>query len=85
MSGETLTLLTIAAEPNPMRAAHGNGPPGARCKTCVYLTVHGHSRNYYKCGLRGITSGSATDHRINWSACSLYEHARAESRGAKEE
>ena len=79
MSGETLTLLALDREPNPMRATHGPGPDGVRCKTCAYLSVHGRSRNYYKCELRGVTSGSATDHRINWAACSLYDAARGEA------
>jgi len=31
-----------------------------------------HTRTYYKCLLRGVSSGAATDHRKRWLACAAY-------------
>ena len=62
---------------NPLAQKHGAGPEGTKCKTCKHLTYnHGAHKKYYKCRCRGITCGPATDHRVNWPACKLYEEAQ---------
>ncbi len=59
---------------NPMLVAYGPGPEGARCGTCVQFDVQGGvAGRYFKCRLRGITSGPGTDHRVRWPACGRYE------------
>lgn len=59
---------------NPMPARHGPGPEGTTCASCVHLvSSFGGSRSYYKCELRGISSSVATDHRLKWPTCGLYE------------
>jgi hypothetical protein len=58
---------------NPMIAAHGFGPEGAKCGQCAYLRCHQWDKRYYKCLLRGKpTHGPATDHRVNWPACGRF-------------
>ncbi len=63
----------LAAEPNKMRLAYGPGPRGKRCKECVWLVGWRYANVYYKCRLRGMTHGPATDHRVNWKACGKFE------------
>ena len=64
----------IASEPNPMVKAYGKGPPGKRCKHCLWLYGKVFSKVYYKCKKRGLdTNGPATDHRVNWTACGKFE------------
>lgn len=58
---------------NPMIRRYGAGPTGKRCKTCKQLCYTECSKRYYKCLLRGITSGPGTDHRVNWPACGRHE------------
>ena len=46
------------------------------CKTCAFLFPHGDSRRrFWKCRkhVRGFTFGAASDVRVNWPACALYE------------
>lgn len=64
----------ILIEINPCRRAHGPGPEGARCKTCDHLKSLQYANTYHKCDLRQNTGGAATDHRLNWKACSKYKH-----------
>ena len=76
MSTSQLDLLPDATltDKNPMVWKFGRGPEGAKCKTCDRFFVIGHrSGTYFKCELRGITRGAATDHRANWNACSKYK------------
>lgn len=63
--------------PNPMVKKHGR-TIGEKCKTCDYLCWHQRSKRWYKCELRGITSGAGTDHRVSWDACGLYEREESE-------
>lgn len=58
---------------NPMVRVFGEGPPNARCATCAHLLVREYARRYYKCALRKVTGGPATDHRKNWPACGKYQ------------
>lgn len=58
---------------NPCIRFWGDGPQNTKCKTCIHLVVHKTGKTpYYKCDLRGITSGPGTDHRVNWQACARY-------------
>jgi hypothetical protein len=67
-------LLGIPSEPNPLRARFGPGPEGAKCKTCVHLIdLRGGAKLFHKCFRRGASNSEATDHRVGWNACSLYE------------
>lgn len=52
---------------------------GKRCKGCRFVGFHRPSRKrYWKCGLRTITWGPGTDHRVNWNACAKFEPIPAE-------
>lgn len=62
--------------PNPCVRKHGFGPEGVRCVSCSRLSNHVRGRRYYKCELRGVTHSPATDHRVSWDACALYEAAK---------
>ena len=75
MSDDILPIGDFAANfnPNPMVIHHGRGPEDARCKTCRHIIAEGYNRTYYKCARRGVTLSAATDHRLKWQACRLYE------------
>jgi len=62
-----------AKKRNPMLRLHGPALDGLTCRTCVHLVAHHYQRTYYKCDLRKITGGPATDHRVGWPACGRYE------------
>lgn len=58
---------------NPMVIKYGP-KAGRTCKTCKHIFVGGSgSRGYYKCRLRGNTSGPGTDHLLNWEACGQFK------------
>lgn len=65
-------------DPNPMVRKHGRGPDGATCRHCRHAVPinRGTVRDYWKCDRRGISRSSATDHRLKWNACRLYEEER---------
>lgn len=69
----TLERLTVASE-NPMVYRLGRGPEGATCRTCRWIVCHESParKRFYKCRLRGVTSGPGTDHRLKWPACGRY-------------
>lgn len=59
---------------NPMLVVVGKDPENRRCADCAHLfMVGGVSGRYYKCDLRRVTGGPATDHRVNWPACAKFE------------
>ncbi len=58
---------------NPMVYGYGPGPEGKKCKHCAHLGVKRMGNTYYKCTLRHNTNGPATDHRVNWPACSKFK------------
>jgi len=59
---------------NPLIVVYGKGPAGAKCGDCVHFFRQGGvAGTYYKCELRRVTSGPATDHRVRWPACGKYE------------
>jgi hypothetical protein len=63
-----------ALKVNPMLAVVGPGPDGAICRDCIHLfRVGGVAGRYYKCDLRRVSSGPATDHRVRWPACAKFE------------
>lgn len=58
---------------NPMVKAYGQYfIRDIKCKTCKFFIKKSFGKNYYKCTFRGNTNGPATDHRINWPACSKF-------------
>lgn len=60
--------------PNPMVRQFGQAPQGRQCKGCVHLFLQpGVAGRYFKCDLRGVTRGAATDHRVRWPACAKFE------------
>jgi ribosomal protein L37AE/L43A len=60
---------------NPMVALHGHYP-GHECKECSHLRPVRMARTYWKCDLRPLTHGPATDHRVHWPACAKFEERR---------
>lgn len=46
--------------------------PDAICKNCKNLKSYTANRKYYKCRCYGDTSSEATDWRLGWLACGLY-------------
>ena len=47
---------------------------GFQCKTCKHCELHRyHGKNYYKCALWHISHSSATDIRVNATACNRWE------------
>ena len=43
-----------------------------QCKTCCHIERHSMSRSYYKCIAYGDTPSEASDWRLKWTACGLY-------------
>lgn len=56
-----------------MRARHGAGPEGKRCKQCAHLIEHYAHRKFFKCTLHGVSMSAATDWRANRAACGKFE------------
>lgn len=66
-------LIKSAGNGNPCLQPFGKGPAGETCRHCAHLSANHCSKTYYKCLLRGVTSGPATDHRVTWPACGKFE------------
>lgn len=47
--------------------------PGKKCRDCKYLTYHEARIRWYKCEKYGASMSSATDWRLKWDACGLFE------------
>jgi len=64
--------------PNPMVRRHGRGPAGAHCKTCEFLHPqrYGSARRYWKCIRYSTSHCDASDFRMKWDACRLYEEEK---------
>lgn len=67
-------LLDIGVHP-------ATGAPLARngetCGTCLWSWIHRHnSRNYWKCAEVPATRGAATDIRLSWPACTMWQSGR---------
>ena len=60
---------------NPMIVRHGRGPDGSHCKTCRSLRSQnfGSQRSYWKCIQYSVSHCTASDFRLKWDACRLYE------------
>lgn len=46
--------------------------PGNKCKTCDNLIVQQANRRYYKCEVYGATDSEASDWRLSYDACGMY-------------
>lgn len=67
---------------NPCIPVYGPGPDGQQCKGCVHLRFpQHHSARHWKCDLRKMTHGAATDHKVSWPACGRYEKREGEYHG----
>lgn len=67
-------LVDAHPQLNPCIVVFGEGPAGAKCKTCQHFRKFDyHNKKLYKCHLRGYSHGPGTDHRVRWDACAKYE------------
>lgn len=72
--GIELQFPELIGNRNLMVRKFGLGPDGVRCKSCRFLVSRRPGQNsYWKCEKRGITGGPATDHRVRYDACALYQ------------
>ena len=46
--------------------------PGHKCQYCDNLIVQQANRRYYKCEVYGATDSEASDWRLSYEACGLY-------------
>ena len=46
--------------------------PGHKCQYCDNLIVQQANRRYYKCEVYGITDSEASDWRLSYDACGMY-------------
>lgn len=44
-----------------------------KCKECEFLQARAFANTYYKCLKSKVTSGPATDWRVNWMACGRFK------------
>jgi hypothetical protein len=59
---------------NPMVRKYGLGPKGKKCLDCEYGFFNsGNTKKFYKCKLRGVSNGQATDHSSRFQACSKFK------------
>jgi len=69
-----VSVLKKQKKANPCIAVYGKyAVTDTKCKDCKHLLIHQCSKRYYKCNLRKVTAGPATDHRCNWPACGKFE------------
>lgn len=47
---------------------------GYTCRDCKNLIALGRNATYYKCEKYGVTSSAATDWRLKYAACGLWEY-----------
>ena len=65
-------------------ALYGKGPEGQTCKGCVHLRYpiqRNPKARFWKCDLRRLTHGRATDHKVSYPACGRYEPRTEEYHG----
>jgi len=71
---------------NPCVRLYGAGLVDTTCKDCVHLRyrvgpdVNPNAR-HWKCDLRKVTNGPATDHKVRWPSCARYEKRTEEYHG----
>lgn len=59
---------------NPLVRRYGLGPAGKKCLACDFgFFQSGGSRKFYKCRLRGVSNGQATDHSSRFDACAKFK------------
>lgn len=46
--------------------------PGNKCKTCDNLICQIANRRWYKCTVYGVTDSAASDWRLSYDACGMY-------------
>lgn len=65
---------------NPCVVVYGVGPNGVTCADCVHLRYRPRpsGKKFWKCDLRALTDGPATDHRKSWPSCGRYEKREGE-------
>ncbi len=74
--------LTFGVNGNPCIALYGPGADNQTCKGCVHLRYQSSAnKRYWKCDLRKLTHGHATDHKVRWQACGRYERRTEEYHG----
>lgn len=67
-------LLAIGVHPTTGARLLGNGET---CGSCAHVGANrGNCRTFHKCTKVFVTSGPATDVRLGWPACTLWEPAR---------
>ena len=67
------TVLSSLSPIEELHALYGV-TPDKKCGECDLLRRYDyHGKRYYKCSLRRITHGAATDHRFSWAACGRFE------------
>ena len=64
----------LAAGINP-GSGHRLAGNGETCRTCVFLVRQSQANTWFKCGKGVITGGEATDIRVGWPACVLWQSA----------
>lgn len=71
------------AKANPLLAAYGSGPVGVTCGKCAHCRYpEGYVKRHWKCDLRKLTHGSATDHSVRFQACGRFTLRKAGDDGA---
>lgn len=45
---------------------------GKVCKNCSNLCTNSYDKTYYKCSVYGISKSEATDWRLKYQACGMY-------------
>ncbi len=48
------------------------GQHEGKCIDCGNLKCRVYDKRYYKCAVYGISSSTATDWRLSWDACGMY-------------
>lgn len=51
----------------------GAGPADKTCRDCENLVTNQYANVYHKCRLYGIRCSEATDWRVRWPACGMFD------------
>ena len=71
---DAMSQLEKTGKPLEVMHARLGVTSGAHCGDCVHLVKNNHhGQIYYKCGRYGLSHGKATDWRLHWQACGLFE------------
>ena len=55
-----------------MHQFFGSGHPSNKCGTCKNLTSYTANRKYFKCEIYGNTNSEASDWRLKYPSCTMY-------------